>query len=79
MELDIFIPSLSIAFEYQGSYHYERHYQIGSVSRTKIRDNEKKQACKKFGITLIEVPFTWKKDTESIQTLLAKHRPDFVS
>ncbi len=29
MELDIFLPSLSLAFEIQGAQHYAFHYQYG--------------------------------------------------
>ena len=28
MELDIFIPSISLAFEYQGEYHFKNVFQF---------------------------------------------------
>jgi hypothetical protein len=40
------------------------------------RDAQKKEACKKEGITLIEVPYTWRGDIESIQKLLVDNGVD---
>lgn len=49
MELDIFVPSHSIAFEYQGHHHFtvssvfSQHNNNGALI---LKDMEKKQACK---------------------------------
>ncbi len=29
-ELDIYVPSLSLGFEYQGEHHYEDHFLFGA-------------------------------------------------
>ena len=63
MELDIWLPELNLAFEYQG----EQHYSDDVISR---RDREKRSACKEAGIRLIEVPYTWDASKEYVLGLL---------
>lgn len=46
MELDICIPSLKLAFEYQGDQHYKDNKMFGSVDVMKKRDDVKREACK---------------------------------
>jgi hypothetical protein len=60
MELDIWIPELSLAFEYQGI----QHYRISNVFESEFlriqrNDMEKKKACQYHGITLISIPYWW--------------------
>ena len=61
MELDGFAPALNLAFEYHGVQHYKRsHFFHGSEEEFRLRqrdDRKRLAACKKRGITLIEVPF----------------------
>jgi hypothetical protein len=76
MELDIYLPELALAFEYQGRYHYEDHTKIGSPLLVQKRDNAKKLACQHNGISLIVVPYTWKKDIQAIVQSLRTVRPD---
>lgn len=52
MELDIWIPCLNLAFEYQG----EQHYYDEDVME---RDEQKRSACVENSIHLIEIPHTW--------------------
>jgi len=67
---------LNLAFEYQGQQHYQDTAMFGQVLVYKNRDQEKHQACKSTGITLLEVPYWWKRDKESVLEIIKKYRPD---
>jgi len=49
-ELDIYIPTLKIAFELNGIFHYEQIY--GNLSEIQEKDSRKFQKCIKSGIEL---------------------------
>src|SRR5688500_13406879 len=66
MQLDVYIPSLSLAFEYQGEQHYGTHYLYGSSDIVHKRDEEKMEKCKNAGITLIHIPYWWDKEKSSL-------------
>jgi len=51
-ELDIYIPSLVIAFELNGIFHYEPIYGKEQMNKTITNDNRKFQACLEQGIEL---------------------------
>jgi hypothetical protein len=78
MELDIYIPTLSLAFEYQGKQHYSQHYLVGAPSNQISRDREKRQASQRMGITLIDVPH-WNLTLTSIVASITKKRADLSS
>ena len=44
-ELDIYIPSLKLAFELNGIFHYESIYSEEKLKRTQNNDGRKFQAC----------------------------------
>jgi hypothetical protein len=68
MELDLFLPHLSLAFEYQGEQHYKPNSILGNQDFS-VRDEEKKRMSKDIGITLIEVPYWWNKLADSLVSL----------
>jgi len=51
-ELDIYIPSLSLAFELNGIFHYEPIYGADKLNQTQNNDRRKFQACLEQGIEL---------------------------
>jgi len=81
IQYDIFIPSLSIAFEYQGEYHY---YDIsvfqpdGSKSLQQIRQRDliKEQLSIANGITLFQIPYWWDKQPQSLLNTIQSSRLD---
>lgn len=51
-ELDIYVPSLSLAFELNGIFHYEPIYGMKKLSQVQNNDNRKMQACLEKNIEL---------------------------
>jgi len=51
-ELDIYIPSLKLAFELNGLFHYEPIYGSDKLKSIQNNDNRKFQACLEKGIEL---------------------------
>lgn len=51
-ELDIYIPSLKLAFELNGVFHYEPIYGQNRLNKIKNNDDRKFQACLEQGIEL---------------------------
>jgi hypothetical protein len=76
MQLDVFIPTLSLAFEYQGGQHYHHSQIYGSPVKQQMRDNEKKEACNLAGISLICIPYWWNEKIESVAATIQVQRPD---
>ncbi len=50
-ELDIYIPSLKLAFELNGIFHYEPIYGQDKLNKIQNNDNRKLQACADNGIS----------------------------
>jgi hypothetical protein len=62
MELDIWIPSIRTAVEYQGQQHFFEVKSWGgkkALRKVQKRDSDKRKACARYGIRLIEIPYTW--------------------
>jgi len=76
IELDIFIPSLMLAFEYQGEQHYHSRGQFEAVSIQQERDLKKKSICKRLKITLIDIPYWWDSRMGSLEEIVVQERPD---
>jgi len=55
MELDIHIPSLNLAFEINGVFHYEDVFKNGLLTRRLELDEKKRQLCLENKIKLVEI------------------------
>jgi hypothetical protein len=76
IELDIYLPSFSIAFEYQGSQHYLGLGYSTSLEAQTQRDNQKRRICRELGITLVEIPYWWLPSREGLISTIQQIRPD---
>jgi hypothetical protein len=57
-ELDIYFPSLNLAIELNGIFHYEPIYGLEKLSKTQIRDKQKILTCAHYGIELCVIDTT---------------------
>jgi len=61
LELDIYIPSLKLAFEYQGQQHFQPLQVWGgqkALQDLRVRDARKVEICNNLGIKLITIDYT---------------------
>jgi len=70
VEIDVYVPSLKLGFEYNGRHHYEDVPMRSSLELQQKRDEEKKQICDKLGIHLLSVPFWWNHELSSLVSLM---------
>jgi hypothetical protein len=78
MQFDVYVPALSLGFEYQGEQHYNWHFFYGSSKDLSQRDQDKRTAARQAGITLIEIPYWWDQRLATLQATIHKIRPDLI-
>ena len=85
MELDVFVRSQKLAIEYQGEQHFRPLEYCGGekgLQKRKSLDQEKRKACKKNGIILIEIDYDkWDGSRDTViekieQELKSKNRKE---
>ena len=60
VEVDVFLPSLNLAFEFQERHHYiVSECVMKPLAEIQKRDALKKELAQQQGITLITVPCWW--------------------
>ncbi len=74
--LDIYLPRLKIAFEFDGIQHFEYnehfHGNKENFLKARRRDNEKDEQCEQQGITLIRVAYNEQMSKELVLGKLEK-------
>lgn len=65
IELDVFVPNLSLGIEYNGEQHSRWHYLAGKPVARLYKDQQKKMVCESAGITFVTIPYWWDKTRES--------------
>lgn len=76
--LDIWIPTVKLAVEYQGEQHYKDIYLFGERNIFIARDIQKKIECKRRGITIVEIPYWWDRSPTSLVATIIHARPDLL-
>lgn len=80
VSVDIYLPTISVAFEFQGPHHYVQTHHGSftlydwilyswineNIYRRKQRDQRKREVLREKGITLVEVPYWWKGNMSSL-------------
>lgn len=73
--LDFFLPTLSLAIEYQGEQHFKPVELFGgkaALRNTQMRDARKRQLCKENGVRLVYFTHAEELTVELIETKLRK-------
>jgi hypothetical protein len=68
LQLDIYIPGLNKAIEYNGPYHYiDMTYMLDGFIKQQWRDEMKVKQCKQLGIDLLVINgMKWQKEKQNI-------------
>ena len=74
--LDIYVPSLNVAIEYQGEQHYLPIKRFGGedkLEKQKKRDEYVRIKCKEYNVLLLEWHYSIKVNEENVYELYSNH------
>jgi hypothetical protein len=77
LELDIFLPDLSLALEFQGEQHYKAVEHWGGdegLRALKGRDQKKRKRCAANGVDLVEIRYDETLNEESVGRAIKQQR-----
>ena len=75
LELDVYLPTLNLAMEYQGEQHFDDIQSAGfsNVEMYQYRDRLKEKLVSSLNIHLISVPFWWDLSSSSLLSSISSH------
>lgn len=78
-ELDLTIPDLSLAVEFQGEHHFSDILDVGLAAVKASTDERKAALLASKGLSLISVPYWWDGSTDSLANTIRSIRPDLIA
>ena len=72
LEFDLFIPSINIAFEYQGEQHYFELPHSSKIELSHNREEVKASLAIENQISLIVIPFWWDQSQSSFYSTISR-------
>lgn len=78
LELDVFLPDLRLAVEFNGEHHYEELPFFAPLEVTQLRDSEKRRLCEQAGIRLVTVPYWWNKSLPELAATIHAYYPGLL-
>eukprot|EP01124_Arcella_intermedia_P012890 TRINITY_DN1928_c0_g1_i1.p1 TRINITY_DN1928_c0_g1~~TRINITY_DN1928_c0_g1_i1.p1 ORF type:complete len:246 (+),score=59.57 TRINITY_DN1928_c0_g1_i1:561-1298(+) len=76
LELDLYVPRLKVAFEFQGQQHYQSIPGFSDLEGRRNRDAEKKELCEINNILLVSIPYWWDNTLQGLRPFLPQSFPD---
>jgi hypothetical protein len=81
LELDVFLPEIATAFEFQGQQHFQAINHWGGEDGLRAlqqRDERKRKLCNKHGVILLEVRFDEELTEACLRQQVAREAPSLV-
>jgi hypothetical protein len=75
LQLDLFLPDLKLAFEFQGEHHFDDFFTVGGSNTMQDRDSEKRAICFRAGIVLVEISADWGGSADAILSACESQAP----
>eukprot|EP00026_Physarum_polycephalum_P003067 Phypoly_transcript_03076.p1 GENE.Phypoly_transcript_03076~~Phypoly_transcript_03076.p1 ORF type:complete len:846 (+),score=126.53 Phypoly_transcript_03076:232-2538(+) len=80
LEIDVYLPDYKLGFEYQDPHHYfQSRYGKATLEEYQKRDKMKREQAEEQGITLIDIPFWWDWNINSLLATILDKRKDLAN